>query len=69
MTGSESGPDWREEPIRDAELEAFADAVGDLSERVSEFLAEGTDDTPEEIEAEVDDLPMPDPLDDRPVDE
>jgi hypothetical protein len=69
MTGAESGPDWREEPIRDAELEAFADAVGDLGERVSEFLAEGTDDTPEEIEAEVDDLPMPDPLDDRPVDE
>ena len=55
--------------MSDAELEAFEDAVGDLGERVSEFLAEGTDLTAEDIEAEVDDLPMPDPLDDRAVDE
>jgi hypothetical protein len=55
--------------MSDAELEAFEDAVADLGERVSEFLAEETDHTAEDIESEVDDLPMPDPLGDRAVDE
>jgi hypothetical protein len=55
--------------LTDAELEAFTDALDDLGVRVSEFLADGTDHTPEEIEAAVDDLPKPDPLDDRPADE
>lgn len=54
--------------MSDAELEAFEDAVADLGERVSEFLAEETDHT-EDIESEFDDLPMPDPLGDRAVDE
>ena len=54
--------------ISNAELEAFTDALGDLGERVTEFLAEGTDRTPEEIEAAVDELPKPDPFDDEPVD-
>jgi hypothetical protein len=51
--------------MSDAEVDAFEDAVDDLGERVSEFLAEDTDRTADEIEAEVDDLRMPDPLDDR----
>lgn len=55
--------------MSDAELEAFEDAVGELGERMSEFLAEGTERSPDEIEAEVEDLPMPDPLNDRPVDD
>ena len=55
--------------MSDAELEAFEDAVGDLGDRVSEFLAEGSDLSAEEIDADVEDLPMPDPLDDRAVDE
>ena len=69
MARSESGPDPRDEPMSDAELAAFEDAVADLGERVSEHLAEGTDHTAAEIEADVDDLPMPDPLDDRALDE
>jgi len=55
--------------MTDAELEAFTDALEELGGRVSEFLADGTDHTPEELEAAVDDLPKPDPLDDRPIDE
>jgi len=55
--------------MSDAELDAFEDAVDDLADRVSEFLADGTDHTPADIEADVDELPMPDPLDDRAVDE
>ncbi|WP_423995204.1 hypothetical protein [Halorubrum trapanicum] len=55
--------------MSDAELDAFEDAVDDLGERVSEVLAAGTDQAPDEIEAEVDGLQMPDPLDDRAVDE
>jgi hypothetical protein len=55
--------------MSDAELEAFEDAVGDLGDRVSEFLAEGSDLSEEEIDADVEDLPMPDPLDDRAIDE
>jgi hypothetical protein len=49
--------------MSDAELEAFEDAVASLGERVSEFLAEETDNTAEDIESEVDDLPMPDTVD------
>lgn len=37
--------------------------------RVSEFLAEGTDQSADEIEEAVNEMPMPDPLDDRAVDE
>ena len=55
--------------MSDAELEAFEDAIGDLGNRVSEFLAEGSDLSAEEIDADVEDLPMPDPLDDRATDE
>ncbi|MDB2225822.1 hypothetical protein PM025_13820 [Halorubrum ezzemoulense] len=55
--------------MSDAELEAFEDAVGDLGDRVSEFLAEGSDLSAEEIDADVENLPMPDPLDDRAADE
>ncbi|MGM0718520.1 MAG: hypothetical protein ACQET5_15420 [Halobacteriota archaeon] len=69
MARSESGSDWRDESMSDAELEAFEDAVGDLGGRVSEFLAEESELSAEEIEADVEDLPMPDPLDDRAVDE
>ncbi|GAA0716843.1 hypothetical protein GCM10009060_05010 [Halorubrum trapanicum] len=69
MARSESGAEWRDEPMSDAELDAFEDAVDDLGERVSKVLAAGTDQTLDEIEAEIDDLQMPDPLDDRAVDE
>ncbi|PHQ45136.1 hypothetical protein DJ68_14655 [Halorubrum sp. C3] len=69
MARSESGSDWRDESMSDAELEAFEDAAGDLGDRVSEFLAEESELSAEEIEADVEDLPMPDPLDDRAVDE
>ncbi|WP_206750861.1 hypothetical protein [Halorubrum sp. SD690R] len=55
--------------MSDAELEAFEDAVGDLDDRVSEFLAEGSDLSAEEINDDVEDLPMPDPLDDRAAEE
>ncbi|MDZ7747169.1 MAG: hypothetical protein U5K28_11990 [Halobacteriales archaeon] len=55
--------------MSDAEVDAFEDAVDDLADRVSEFLADGTDHTPADIEADVDELPMPDPLDDRAVEE
>ena len=55
--------------MSDAELEAFEDAVGDLGDRVSDFLAEGSDLSAEEIDTDIEDLPMPDPLDDRAVDE
>ena len=54
--------------MSDAELEAFEDAVGDLGDRVSEFLAERSDLSAEEINADVEDLPMPDPVDDRAAD-
>ena len=69
MARSESGSDWREESMSDAELEAFEDAVGDLGDRVSEFLAEGSDLSAEEIDADAENLLMPDPLDDRATDE
>ncbi|MBP1923294.1 hypothetical protein J2751_002333 [Halorubrum alkaliphilum] len=55
--------------MSDSELAAFEDAVADLGERVSEHLVEETDHTVAEIEADVDELPMPDPLDDRTFDE
>jgi len=55
--------------MSDAELEAFEDAVGDLGDRVSEFLAEGSDLSAEEIDADAENLLMPDPLDDRATDE
>lgn len=55
--------------MSDAELEAFEDAAGDLGDRVSEFLAEESELSAEDIEADIEDLPMPDPLDDRAVDE
>jgi len=69
MARSDAGPNWGSEPMTDAELEAFTDALEELGGRVSAFLAEGTDHTPEELEAAVDDLPTPDPLDDRPAEE
>ena len=69
MARSESGSDWHEGPMSDAELEAFEAALGELGERVSEFLAEGTDQTPEEIDTSLDDYSMPDPLEDKPVDD
>lgn len=43
--------------MRDAELDAFEDAVDDLADRVSEVLADGTDHTPADIEADVDIMP------------
>lgn len=55
--------------MSDAELEAFQNAVDDLGDRVSEFLVEGTEMSVEELEDDVDEFPMPDVLDDRPVDE
>lgn len=54
--------------MSDAELDAFNDAVEHLGDRVSEFLAEGSDLSAEEINDDVEDLPMPDPLDDRAAD-
>ncbi|MDB2276383.1 hypothetical protein PM022_17975 [Halorubrum ezzemoulense] len=54
--------------MSDAELEAFEEAVGNLGDRVSEFFAEGSDLSAEEINDDVEDLPMPDPLDDRAAD-
>lgn len=68
MAQSESGSDWREESMSDAELEAFEEAIGDLESRVSEFLTDGSDCSVAEIDS-VNDLPMPDPLDDRAVEE
>ena len=55
--------------MSDAEIEAFQDALDELGIRVSEFLAEGTDRTPEDIEKAVAGYERPDLLDDRPVDE
>ncbi|WP_204365886.1 hypothetical protein [Halorubrum distributum] len=55
--------------MSDAELEAFEDAVADLGDRVSDFLADGSDLSAEEIDDDVEALPMPDPLDDRALDE
>lgn len=69
MERSESGFDWQDESMSDAELEAFEDVAGDLGDRVSEFLAEESGLSAEEIEGGVEDLPMPDPFDDRAVDE
>ena len=55
--------------MSDAELEAFEDAAGDFGVCVSEFLAEGSELSAEEVEDDIEDLPMPDPFDDRVVDE
>ncbi|WP_318570916.1 hypothetical protein [Salinigranum marinum] len=55
--------------MNDAELEAFEEAIDDLGDRVTEFLAEGTNRTPEEIAATVEDLPRPDTLNDQLVEE
>lgn len=68
MARSESGPDWNEEHMSDAELEAFEKGVDELGDRVTEFLADGSDQTSEDIEQAVREYDMPDPLDDRPVD-
>jgi hypothetical protein len=54
--------------MSDAELKSFEDVVGDLGDRVSEFLAERSDLSAEEINADVEDLSVPDPLDDRAAD-
>lgn len=62
MARSESGPEWGGDDLSDAELEAFRDAIGELGERVSEVLADGTGHTPEEIEAAVREYSLPDPL-------
>lgn len=51
--------------LSDDELTSFEDALGELGERVTEALAEGTDETPEEIEKQVQEYDMPDPVDDR----
>jgi hypothetical protein len=53
--------------MTDAELASFRDALSALEDRVTAFLAEGTDQTAEEIDASVDGYAMPDPLEDRPV--
>jgi hypothetical protein len=55
--------------MSDAEIEAFEDAIEELGGRVSEFLAEESELSAEEIDANIADLPMPDPLNDRAVDE
>ncbi|XVH33872.1 hypothetical protein ACNS7O_19035 (plasmid) [Haloferacaceae archaeon DSL9] len=55
--------------MSNAELEAFENALDELGVRVSEFLASGTDRTPEDIEATVREYDMPDPLEDRPIDD
>ncbi|MEM4782451.1 MAG: hypothetical protein QXG03_12950 [Halalkalicoccus sp.] len=54
--------------MSDAEIEAFESALKDLEGRVTEFLVEGTDQTPEEIEEAIAEYDMPDPFEDRPVD-
>lgn len=69
MARSESGSDWHEGPMSDAELDAFEDALGELGERVSEFLAKGTDQTAEEIDAAIDDYSRPDPFEDKPAED
>lgn len=65
MARSES-PDER---LTEDELESFEGALGDLEERVTEFLADGTDRTPEQIDATIDEYDMPEPLEDRRVDD
>ncbi len=55
----------RQERMTDAELETFEEVVGELGDQVNEFLAEGTDRTPDEVAAAIDDLPKPDPLADE----
>lgn len=55
--------------ITDDELESFEDGLQNLEDRVTEFLAEGTNRTPEDIDAAIDDYDMPDPLEDRPADD
>ena len=55
--------------MSDAELEAFKQAIDEIGDRVPEFLVEGTDRTPENVEATVANLPRPNLIDGRPVDE
>lgn len=55
--------------LTDDELASFEDGLEDLESRVTEFLTEGTDRTPEQLDAAIDDYEMPDPLEDRPVDD
>jgi hypothetical protein len=56
--------------MTDEEIEAFTNAISDLGRRTSEFLATGDDTlTADDIETAVEELPKPDPLDDRPVNE
>ena len=70
MARPESEPEWGNGSMSDTEIEAFENAISDLGRRTSEFLAKGDDTlTADDIEAAVEELPKPDPLDDRPVDE
>ena len=48
--------------MSDAELQVFKDALDELGKHVSEFLAKGTDQTQEEIDAAIENYSMPDPL-------
>ena len=70
MARSRSGPEWGDDEMTDEEIEAFTNAISDLGRRTSEFLATGDDTlTADDIETAVEELPKPDPLDDRPVNE
>lgn len=55
--------------MSDAEVEAFNQVIDSIGDRVPEFFVEGTDRTPENVEATVANLPRPDLIDGRPVDE
>ena len=57
------------EGLSENELDAFEDGLGDLEQRVTDFLAETTDRTPEQVDAAIDEHSLPDPLDDEPLDE
>ncbi len=62
MARSDSGSGWHEGPMSDAELQVFKEALDELGKHVNEFLAEGTDQTQEEIDAAIENYSMPDPL-------
>ena len=48
--------------ITDDELASFEDGLEGIESRVTKFFIEGTDRTPEQLDAAIDDYEMPDPL-------
>lgn len=57
------------ESLTEDEIASFEDAVGDLGDRVVDSLAEATDRTHEEVEDAVDEYPMPEDIEFRPLED